>query len=156
MHCASSVASPGRSTFRMVHVLAPCPHLICRLLRVLSLLMQCEGAAAAMARDSMADLDRMVTRDLSGAVCEMQRVAAEAVQLPPGRSISWSGQLAFLERASAKLTVAAPATLPIIFVLRHLTFRRLDEAMPVTATRRRGRSRWPACRPSSASSCCAI
>jgi copper/silver efflux system protein len=73
-------------------------------------------------------------RDLSGAVREMQRVVAEAVQLPPGYSISWSGQFEFLERASAKLRVVVPATLLIIFVLLYLTFRQLDEALLIMAT----------------------
>jgi Cu(I)/Ag(I) efflux system membrane protein CusA/SilA len=62
-------------------------------------------------------------RDLRSAVQDMQRVVAEQVVLPPGYSVSWSGQFEFLERATAKLKVVVPFTLLIIFVLLYLTFR---------------------------------
>ena len=67
-------------------------------------------------------------RDLRGAVQDMQRAVAKDVVLPPGYSISWSGQFEFLERATAKLKIAVPFTLLIIFVLLYLTFKRFDEA----------------------------
>ena len=73
-------------------------------------------------------------RDLSSAVRDMQRAVAKEVTLPPGYSISWSGQFEFLERATAKLKVVVPATLTIIFVLLYLTFRRFDEALLIMAT----------------------
>jgi Cu(I)/Ag(I) efflux system membrane protein CusA/SilA len=73
-------------------------------------------------------------RDLSSAVREMQHVVAQEVKLPPGYSISWSGQFEFLERATQKLKIVAPATLVIIFVLLYLTFRRLTDAVLIMAT----------------------
>jgi Cu(I)/Ag(I) efflux system membrane protein CusA/SilA len=73
-------------------------------------------------------------RDLSGAVQEMQRVVAEKVLLPPGYSVSWSGQFEFLERAQAKLKLVVPLTLLIIFVLLYLAFKRLDEALIIMGT----------------------
>jgi Cu(I)/Ag(I) efflux system membrane protein CusA/SilA len=73
-------------------------------------------------------------RDLRGAVKEMQRVVAEQVDLPPGYSVSWSGQFEFLERAAAQLKLVVPFTLLIIFVLLYLTFRRFDEALLIMAT----------------------
>jgi Cu(I)/Ag(I) efflux system membrane protein CusA/SilA len=73
-------------------------------------------------------------RDLRSAVQEMQRVVAEKVKLPPGYSVSWSGQFEFLERATAKLKVVVPFTLLIIFVLLYLTFKRIDEAVLLMAT----------------------
>jgi len=73
-------------------------------------------------------------RDLRSAVQDMQRVVGEKVQLPPGYSISWSGQFEFLERATAKLKVVVPFTLLIIFVLLYLTFKRFDEALLIMAT----------------------
>ena len=72
-------------------------------------------------------------RDLRGAVHDMQRAVAKDVKLPPGYSISWSGQFEFLERATAKLKVVVPFTLLIIFVLLYLTFRRTDEALLIMA-----------------------
>ncbi len=73
-------------------------------------------------------------RDLSSAVREMQRAVARDVKLPPGYSISWSGQFEFLERATAKLKIVVPATLLIILVLLYLTFRRMSEALLIMAT----------------------
>jgi Cu(I)/Ag(I) efflux system membrane protein CusA/SilA len=73
-------------------------------------------------------------RDLSSAVREMQRAVARAVKLPPGYSISWSGQFEYLERATQKLKIVVPATLVIIFVLLYLTFRRFADALLIMAT----------------------
>ena len=42
-------------------------------------------------------------RDLRAAVKEMQAAVAGSVKLPPGVSISWSGQFEYLERAAARL-----------------------------------------------------
>ena len=67
-------------------------------------------------------------RDLSSAVREMQQAVAKEIKLPPGYSLSWSGQFEFLERATAKLKIVVPATLLIIFVLLYLTFGRFSEA----------------------------
>jgi copper/silver efflux system protein len=72
-------------------------------------------------------------RDLRGAVQDMQRVVMQEVKLPPGYSISWSGQFEFLERATAKLKIVVPFTLLIIFVLLYLTFKRFDEALLIMA-----------------------
>ncbi len=73
-------------------------------------------------------------RDLASAVRDMQRAVAREVRLPPGYSVSWSGQFEYLERAVAKLKVVVPATLAIIFVLLYLTFGRFDEAALIMAT----------------------
>jgi Cu(I)/Ag(I) efflux system membrane protein CusA/SilA len=73
-------------------------------------------------------------RDLSSAVKDMQQAVANQVKLPPGYSLSWSGQFEYLERASAKLKVVVPATLLIIFVLLYMTFGRFDEAALIMAT----------------------
>ncbi|MDI1340176.1 efflux RND transporter permease subunit [Polaromonas sp.] len=73
-------------------------------------------------------------RDLRSAVQEMQKTVNEKVKLPPGYSVSWSGQFEFLERATARLQVVVPFTLLIIFVLLYLTFRRFDDAFLIMAT----------------------
>ena len=72
-------------------------------------------------------------RDLRSAVQDMQRVVMKKVQVPPGYSISWSGQFEFLERATAKLKIVVPFTLMIILVLLYLTFKRFDEALLIMA-----------------------
>ena len=73
-------------------------------------------------------------RDLKSAVREMQSAVAAKVKLPPGYSISWSGQFEYLERATARLMYVVPFTLAIVFVLLYLTFRRFDEALLVMVT----------------------
>src|SRR5207253_5119472 len=73
-------------------------------------------------------------RDLSSAVRDMQAAIAKEVKLPPGFSLSWSGQFEYLERATAKLKIVVPATLLIILVLLYLTFRRFDDALLIMAT----------------------
>src|SRR5205807_811595 len=73
-------------------------------------------------------------RDLSSAVREMQRAVTQEVKLPPGYSISWSGQFEFLERATQKLKIVVPATLVIIFILLYLIFRRFADALLIMAT----------------------
>jgi copper/silver efflux system protein len=73
-------------------------------------------------------------RDLRSAVVDMQAAVAERVRLPPGYSVSWSGQFEYLERAAAQLRIAVPVTLAIIFVLLYVTFRRYDEALLIMAS----------------------
>ena len=73
-------------------------------------------------------------RDLRSAVLDMQRAVREQVELPPGYSISWSGQFEYLERATEKLKLVVPFTLMIIFVLLYMTFKQIDEALLIMAT----------------------
>jgi len=73
-------------------------------------------------------------RDLGSAVRDMQRVVTEQIDLPPGYSVTWSGQFEFLERATAKLKLVVPFTLLIIFVLLYLTFKRFGEALLIMTT----------------------
>lgn len=73
-------------------------------------------------------------RDLRSAVQDMQRAVAEQVKLPPGYSISWSGQFEYLERATERLKIVVPVTLVIIFVLLYMIFNRFDEAGLIMGT----------------------
>jgi Cu(I)/Ag(I) efflux system membrane protein CusA/SilA len=73
-------------------------------------------------------------RDLQSAVVEMRERVAREIALPPGYSISWSGQFEYLERAQARLRLVIPVTLLVTFVLLYLTFRRIDEALLVMAS----------------------
>ncbi len=73
-------------------------------------------------------------RDLRSTVNDMQAAVTRQVKLPPGYSVSWSGQFEFLERATAKLKVVVPFTLLIIFVLLYLTFKRFEDAFLIMAT----------------------
>jgi Cu(I)/Ag(I) efflux system membrane protein CusA/SilA len=73
-------------------------------------------------------------RDLGRYVRQAQQLVARRVALPPGYSITWSGQFEYLERATKKLTLVVPVTLAIIFVLLYLTFRSLREAALIMVT----------------------
>jgi len=73
-------------------------------------------------------------RDLGTYVAQAQTLVARRVALPPGYSITWSGQFEYLERATQKLKLILPFTLMIIFVLLYLTFRSLAEAALIMIT----------------------
>jgi len=73
-------------------------------------------------------------RDLGRYVRQARQLVAARVALPPGYSITWSGQFEYLERATKKLTLVVPVTLAIIFVLLYLTFRSFTEAALIMVT----------------------
>ena len=68
-------------------------------------------------------------RDLGGYVSEARQVVADSVDLPPGYSLSWSGQYEYIERVQDKLSVVAPATLLIITLMLFLAFNRVTEVV---------------------------
>jgi len=65
-------------------------------------------------------------RDLGGYVAEARRVVDSAVALPPGYAIEWSGQYEQIEAAGARLRIAIPSAVALIFLLLMLHFGRLD------------------------------
>jgi Cu(I)/Ag(I) efflux system membrane protein CusA/SilA len=72
--------------------------------------------------------------DIGSYVEEAQQALAEYMELPPGYSISWSGQFEYMERAQAKLAVVVPVTLVIILLLLFLNFRRLTPVLMIMGT----------------------
>jgi Cu(I)/Ag(I) efflux system membrane protein CusA/SilA len=73
-------------------------------------------------------------RDLGRYVADAQKLVSERVNLPPGYTISWSGQFEYLERAAKKLQLVVPFTLAIIFVLLYLTCRSFASAALIMGT----------------------
>ena len=73
-------------------------------------------------------------RDLQTLVGDMQTAIAREVKLPPGISVSYTGQFEFLVRATERMKIVVPVTLAIIFALLYLTFRRWDEALLIMGT----------------------
>jgi Cu(I)/Ag(I) efflux system membrane protein CusA/SilA len=73
-------------------------------------------------------------RALTEIVGDLQRTVARDVKLPPGISVTYTGQFEFLERATQRLKIVVPVTLLIIFALLYATFRRWDEAALIMAT----------------------
>src|SRR6267154_727217 len=73
-------------------------------------------------------------RDLGRYVAQAQKLVGQRVNLPPGYTMTWSGQYEYLERAAKKLQLVVPFTLVIIFVLLYLTFRSFASAALIMAT----------------------
>ena len=73
-------------------------------------------------------------RPLTAIVGDLQREVSARVQLPPGISVTYTGQFEFLQRAIERLKIVVPATLLIIFLLLYATFRRFDEAALIMGT----------------------
>ena len=72
-------------------------------------------------------------RDIDvGSYVETAREAvAEGVAMPPGYTLSWSGQYEYMERARQRLAYVVPLTLLLIFVLIYLTTRSVTETLLV-------------------------
>ena len=68
-------------------------------------------------------------RDLGGYVAEAKDIVANAVTLPPGYAVEWSGQYEQLQRANERLKIAIPAAIGLIFLLLMLHFGRLDRTL---------------------------
>ena len=70
-------------------------------------------------------------RDIGSYVDAAQAVVAEKVKLPTGYAIEWSGQFEQMLEAKARMQLAIPSAILIIFVLLMLHFGRLDRTLMV-------------------------
>jgi len=70
-------------------------------------------------------------RDIGGFVAEARDVISRTVALPPGYSITWSGQFEQMQEASERLAIAIPTAVLIIFVLLMLHFGKLDRTVMI-------------------------
>ena len=77
------------------------------------------------------DLDGV---DVGTWVGRAKQTLARTLRLPPGYSLTWSGQYEYMERAAERLQIVAPITLGIIFLLLYLNFRRASDALIVMLT----------------------
>ena len=73
-------------------------------------------------------------RDLGSYVAEARQVVADAVELPAGYSLAWSGQYEYMVRAKERLSIVGPVTLAIIVLLLYLSFRRFAEVAIIIGT----------------------
>ena len=69
--------------------------------------------------------------DLGTYVEQAKKVVDESVELPPGYFLEWSGQYEYMQRAAARLKVAVPFTLVIVFLLLYFDFQRIGEVVLV-------------------------
>ena len=73
----------------------------------------------------------IASSDIGGFVREAKKVLAEKVNIPAGYTVTWSGQFEYMERAAQRLSIVAPATLFLIFLLLYLNFRNVIEPVVV-------------------------
>jgi Cu(I)/Ag(I) efflux system membrane protein CusA/SilA len=71
------------------------------------------------------------TSDVGGFVRQAKQVLAEEVRIPPGYTLTWSGQYEYMERAAARLRIVIPLTLLLIFLLLYLNFRNVTAPLIV-------------------------
>ena len=69
--------------------------------------------------------------DVGSYVQGAREAVAAGIALPPGYTLSWSGQYEYLERAQQRLAYVIPLTLLLIFVLIYLTTRSVAETFLV-------------------------
>ena len=69
--------------------------------------------------------------DIGGYVAQAKKALAEQVEIPPGYTVTWSGQFEYMERAAKRLQVVVPATLLLIFVLLYFNFSNITTPLVV-------------------------
>ncbi len=80
---------------------------------------------------SFIDIDGI---DVGTYVVNAQKVVQDQLELPPGYSISWSGQYEYMQRAKEKLAYVVPLTLGIIIILLFINFRNFVQVAIIMGT----------------------
>ena len=70
-------------------------------------------------------------RDMESVVEDVKNIIDTQVKLPVGYSVSYGGQFENLRSAKARLKIAVPIALLLIFILLHFAFRSMKEALMV-------------------------
>ena len=70
-------------------------------------------------------------RDLQSVVDDVQKILDEKLKLPVGYSVTYGGQFENLQSAKARLMVAVPIALALIFLLLYFAFGSVKEALLV-------------------------
>jgi Cu(I)/Ag(I) efflux system membrane protein CusA/SilA len=69
--------------------------------------------------------------DLGSYVESARQAVAEAIEVPPGYTISWSGQYEYMQRAQERLMYVIPITLLLIFVIIYVSTKSMGETLIV-------------------------
>ncbi|MFM2480433.1 efflux RND transporter permease subunit [Celerinatantimonas sp. YJH-8] len=77
------------------------------------------------------DIDQV---DIGHYVATAKAKVEQQLKLPPGYSLSWSGQYEYMQRAKARLQYVVPLTVVIIMLLLYLNFRRISEVLMIMLT----------------------
>ncbi len=67
----------------------------------------------------------MAGRDIGGYVAEAKQAVAQAVRMPPGYALTWSGQYENMQRVQERLKIVLPLTLFIICMLLYMNTKSL-------------------------------
>ncbi len=70
-------------------------------------------------------------RDLQSVVLDIQNIVENKIKLPVGYSVSYGGQFENLQSAKARLAIAVPIALFLIFILLYFAFSSVKEALMV-------------------------
>ncbi|WP_370372706.1 efflux RND transporter permease subunit, partial [Henriciella pelagia] len=73
-------------------------------------------------------------RDMGSYVADAGQVIANAVDLPAGYAVEFSGQYEQMQEANARLKIAIPAAIALILLLLMLHFGRLDRTLIIMAS----------------------
>ncbi|HEB71300.1 MAG TPA: efflux RND transporter permease subunit [Nitrospirae bacterium] len=73
----------------------------------------------------------ITSTDIGGYVKQAKEILKEKVKIPPGYTISWSGQFEYMERAAQRLRIVVPVTLIVIFLLLFFNFGTIIEPLIV-------------------------
>ena len=73
-------------------------------------------------------------RDIGRYITQAKQLLSENLQLPPGYSISWSGQYQAMQRLEERLRTVIPITAMVIILLLFAHFRRLQEVVFIIGT----------------------
>ena len=76
----------------------------------------------------------IANRDVGSYVAEAQKRVASQVKLPPGYSLSWSGQYEYIQKANKSLALVVPVTIVLIALLLYLAFRRISHVVIIMGT----------------------
>jgi cobalt-zinc-cadmium resistance protein CzcA len=68
-------------------------------------------------------------RDMGSVVADMKERVAKSVKLPPGYSVTWSGEFENQERAMARLAIIVPVSVLLIFILLFDAFGSIRSAL---------------------------
>jgi copper/silver efflux system protein len=69
--------------------------------------------------------------DIGTYVNNAKELISERIALPPGYSMTWSGQYEYMERAKERLMLVLPFTVLVIFLLLFMNFKNIQESLIV-------------------------
>ncbi|MDQ6957802.1 MAG: efflux RND transporter permease subunit [Mariprofundaceae bacterium] len=73
-------------------------------------------------------------RDVGSYVTEARKVVAARIKLPPGYSLTWSGQYEYMQKARKSLALIVPVTIVLIALLLYMAFRSIPQMLIILGT----------------------